>query len=136
MKTITKYQARDGCEFCVLQECVEYEQLLDRIDSIMAMILKRPDSTTFTNGGGYIKQDKDTIIKARSRFLDLASECLGRDVGQVSSSWLGRYLDDNNSPLYPLYMRLFYRIDQEFREWGQVYYANHPSVGVQKEYKP
>jgi len=135
MKAITKYQARDGREFSDRIECEKHELFLGEIDKIESMLAKRPDDTKFANGGGYVYQNRETITKARSLFLDLAGRVLRRDVRQVSGSWLGRYLDDNDSPLYSFYLRLFYCIDQHSREWGQVYYANHPDRGTQSEYK-
>lgn len=44
MITITKYKAVDGSEFDSSQECKKYELLIDRVNSIMALLPRRQNS--------------------------------------------------------------------------------------------
>lgn len=141
MKKITKYKSNDGKVFDSKKECLEYELLCDQVDQVISQ-LDHPKSFScndFENGEGYIQHDPIIFLKVKKELLQLmaqkidhhwiskAIESIGTD--RVHPSLIGRLLSDYGiSP----FNRYWYRIqatDSQFREWGQIYFANNPDKG-------
>lgn len=128
MKVITKYQAIDGREFNSEADCLQHESLLAQIEAILP--LKAPNSCEFANGGGYIQHSAQSIQKARKELIKLAKKIDSYITEKTHITYLMRVLDDMNSPLTSLAIRL-YCIDSQYREWGQPYFAINPDKGQQ-----
>lgn len=106
--------------------------LKERIDKVMSNL---PPTTvedfnhkyTSMNEIPYIQHIPDVVEKTQTEFLQICGEILKSDVyttGKLHRQGIiGRYLDDCGvSELYSTWNR-FMCIDQEYREWGQPYYA-------------
>ena len=77
MKKITKYQAKDGREFNDELECIKHDAIIDEVTIIMAPLNplpKKDEGCRFANGGGYIQQDLQTVIKARKELCSLGNK--------------------------------------------------------------
>ena len=139
MQTITKFKAIDGVEFTDKQECIKYELLIDRVNSIMNTLPKHPDSCDFSNGIGYLQHDKTTLRNAKVSLLTICKEYIDHkwiqqsiDGDTVHPSWVGRLLGDYGiRPLERAWNR-FQCIDSKYREWGQPYFAYNPEKATQK----
>ncbi|MDD2285827.1 MAG: hypothetical protein PHU98_06295 [Mariniphaga sp.] len=139
MKTITKFKAIDGIEFTNKNECIKYELLIDRVNSIMNTLPKHPDSCDFANGSGYLQHDKTILKNAKVALLKICKEYIDHkwiqiniDDDSIHPSYVGRLLDDYGiKPLNSAWYR-FQCIDSNLREWGQPYYANYPEKATQK----
>lgn len=109
IKQITKYKTTDGLEF-KSRECAEvWQRTIDCLEEVEQRVLgDRPESTGWYNGRlGYIQHHtdaRDTVIRAL------------KDAGATRDSRgaMGRLLSRAHC------------IDNQGREWGQQYYANHP----------
>lgn len=136
MKVITKYRAFDGREFNVLSECEEHELLLNKINTILDILIPRPleFDSEFENGGCYIQQDPFNIQKIIKLSTDLYNEIEINSTPIDSIMNYGRLLSDSGSLFYNIYSRLNC-IDFKTKEWGQPYFALNPEKGTQKEYK-
>jgi len=102
METIQKFKAIDGVEFTDKQECIKYELLIDRVNSIMNTLPKHPDTCDFSNGSGYLQHDKTTLRNAKVSLLTICKEYIDQkwikqtiDVDTVNPQWVGRLLEDN-----------------------------------------
>ena len=139
METIQKFKAIDGVEFTDKQECIKYELLIDRVNSIMNTLPKHPDICDFSNGSGYLQHDKTTLRNAKVSLLTICKEYIDHkwiqqtiDDDTVHPSWVGRLLGDYGiRPLERAWSR-FQCIDSKYREWGQPYFASNPEKATQK----
>ena len=133
MKKIAKWVAIDGTEFNEEQKCIDYEKLITKVESISAKLPSIPDTTDFSNGGGYIQHDKVVTDAVRVEILELCKEYIDHNWIQqsiddlnVHPSYVARLLDDYNiRPISSLWHR-FWCIDKKYREWGQPYFAANP----------
>lgn len=91
----------------------------------------------FANGGGYYQLTPEAIRMFDNAFIEAVKEMepelfkkyekAGRPFN-IKDYAVGRWLNDSGSPLYgSLITRLC--IDDKFRRWGQIYYANNTSEG-------
>lgn len=140
MHTITKYVSNDGYEFST-QEKAEKHELLNRIvDDLLSNFPKLPENSNFSNGIGYIQHYKETFLSIRHMILVLAKSNgadhkwidQSIDDSTVDASWAGRIIDEScPRPIN----RAWYRIscvDNQFREWGQIYYKNNPPAHTEQ----
>ena len=126
--------------------------VLDDIRSIEALIGARPNGDRgidFTNGGGYIRHDRDMVIAAWKLLTNALDRWHGpindnqafSDIPFESRDSFGRYLDDGDSPFYATYMRFICmeihwtgispkERNTVIREWGQPYFARNPKEYV------
>ena len=138
MEQITKFKAIDGTEFYSENECLDYENLIARVNAIMGKLPVRPNDTDFINGEGFIQHEKSDLITTRIAILEICKEYINHkwvqqtmDNETVHPSWVGRLLGDYGiKPLEKAWDR-FYCIDNHFREWGQPYFAANPDEGQQ-----
>lgn len=129
---LTKYEAEDGALFDSEIECTKHERLVKELKAIMKPLGKKPKDPgcRFANGDGYIQHDLEDVEKAKQDLLNLFNRGQKEKMG---FSYLGRYLNDNMSPAYDEWLRL-YSVDVHGREWGQPFYAQNPGKGKQEPY--
>jgi hypothetical protein len=132
MEKKTFFVAKDGRQFETEAPCRDYDKLLAKIEELKESVRPKEHNTIdFMNGHGYIQLSSERAETFERAFKDL--------VGQVSPSWksmveenprgfIGRYLDDSDSPLYGLWS-LLTQIDTKWRVWGQPFFANHSGEG-------
>lgn len=127
MKQITKYVAIDGTEFNNENECLNYENLIKKVDLIMAELpFPKVDRLDFVNGGGFVQHDKKVLRKVQMNLLEEIKNHIHIDDENLSMSYVDRLiLDSGISPLKKAWHR-FMCVDELAREWGQPYYAKHP----------
>ena len=139
MEKITKFKAIDGAEFNNKNECLDYENLIERVNAIMSKLPKLPSNETdFVNGAGFIQHGKLDLILARLSLLKICKEYINHKwIDQtmydetVHPSWVARLLGDYGiRPLQKAWDR-FLCIDKQHREWGQPYFAANPDKGQQ-----
>lgn len=133
MNTIIKYVADDGTEFSQQKDCLEYENLAEKIKDIMSALPSRPSNTDFSNGRGYIQHQKTAFNKAKKELIDIVADWFGvkhlkkeKPENVHPMCIIGRYIDDSGNRAMN---SAWYRIqctDSQYREWGQPYYAAHP----------
>ena len=103
--------------------------LIDGIVAVDAMLPRAIDEgCAFANGGGYIQHTHEAVqvfLEATQRLFNEHTPTLAGMFRENPRGIVGRYLDDNNSPLYYLYGRIS-RIDGQHREWGQPYFVLNP----------
>jgi hypothetical protein len=139
MKQIIKWQADDGREFQEETECKAYESLCGEVASIMATFPAHPknDGCRFANGHGFIQLSEVVVKEVRNKLLDLISGEINhrwveesRDMS-VHPSYVARLVGETGlRPLYNAWNRITC-VDDQWREWGQPYYASHPDQGDQ-----
>ena len=140
MKTITKFRAIDGKEFNNENECLDYENLISKVNNIMKTLpsLPKDDGCSFSNGNGYIQHDKMILRKVQINLLKEIKNHIDHkwiqqtiDDENVHPSYVGRLVGDYDiKPLNKAWNR-FMCIDKLGREWGQPYYASNPNEGKQ-----
>jgi len=139
MEQITKFKAIDGTEFSNKEECLKYELLIERVNNIMALLppLPKDDGCNFSNGSGYVKHNKATLRNAQIQLLEICKEYIDHkwiqqtiDDETMHSSYVGRLLSDYGiRPLNDAWYR-FSCVDDQYREWGQPYFATNPDKGT------
>lgn len=140
MKAIVKYEAEDGKEFDSEKECLDYENLIARVNNIMKVLppLPKDNGCRFSNGEGFVQHDKKTLRKVQIGLLkEIKKHVEHKWVEQtiedenVHPSYVARLLDDYSiSPLSKAWYR-FICTDKLGREWGQPYFANNPDKAKQ-----
>lgn len=143
MKPITKYEANDGSEWRTEKECIERDTLCARVEALMKQWPEHPknDGCSFANGEGFLQLTKELFETTRESLLDIIAESIDHKWvndsrgGKAHPSWVGRLLSDAGAdPLYRAWVRIAC-VDKQFREWGQVYYAENPTEGKQIKLK-
>ena len=141
METITKYKAYDGTEFTDPAKCQEYEQACHKIEAVTGRLPGKPNLPwcKFENGSGYLQHDEETFISVRNELCEIANGMLANtwfkqtiEKGMdVDASWAGRIISEiPNKALNNAWHRVMCT-DSQFREWGQPYFASHPSKAEQ-----
>ncbi len=141
MKEIIKYNAIDNTLFDTKKECLKYEALLKKVNIIMILLSPTPkgDNCSFINGGGFLQHDEMNVKKVKREILKLCKgynnhEWIQKTIDDETThpSYVGRLLDGskNFKPLDRAWSR-FMCIDKLYREWGQIYFAEHPDQGEQ-----
>ena len=134
MKTITRFLSDDGCEFDTETKCRAHEGLSNEVGAVLFSLpaLPKDDGCKFANGHGYIQHDPEAFKAAKTALLRIGQRvCPHKFIDNsledptVHPSWVGRIFSDNSRPLYAAWGRVMCTDDQ-FREWGQPYYANNP----------
>jgi hypothetical protein len=141
MKTITKFQADDGCEFKTSDECQAHESLCAAVVKIMSKLTAEPkdDHCNFSNGRGYIQHDPLTFLDVRNALLELGAAQFSEDSnlrvwfeqckdGKRHVYWISRLLDDNGQLVILRAWNRIMNTDDSFREWGQMYFVLNPNL--------
>lgn len=130
--TLTKYKAIDGALFDEQEKCLEYESQLKDANSVEKLMKDKPNDCGFSNGGGYLqytgneyKAIHNAAFKVTSKYVDI-SGCSVEGVNFILSR------EFHSPPLNHIWYRIWC-IDRQYREWDQVYYANNPNEGTQKQ---
>ena len=135
MKTITKYQANDGSEWTTEEAAMKRDALIVEVDQAIRPFGPRivDEGCKFANGHGYVQHSRQSYAETRAALTTI----LLREFGPMPSgespdalhvSWLARFAGECAEPLHNAFYRL-YCTDEEFREWGQPYYALNPGRG-------
>lgn len=140
MKAITKFKAVDGKEFNSENECLDYENLIKKVNNIMKALppLPKDEGCRFSNGEGFVQHDKTILRKVQINLLEEMKKHIDHkwiqetiDNENVHPSYVGRLIDDYGiSPLNKAWYR-FMCIDKLGREWGQPYFATNPDKAKQ-----
>lgn len=136
MKEVKRYLSEDGWLFDDENKCLKHEKLIMAIKEIESKLPNRPkdDGCNFSNGEGYLQHDQGMIDKAMVDLLKVSSvdkeywdkpEFLDNPF-RCRFGVIGRIIDDSGSPIHSLWNR-FMCMDENYREYGQCYYATHQS---------
>lgn len=136
MKQITMYEANDGSKYAHSLDAIKRDGLLLEIKEIEDLLPPNPidKGCRFANGEGYLSVDKDNFESAKRMLIALAETETGQEFNGNLRGMMGRYLDDGRSPLYRVLLRLEC-VDSQYRMWGQPYFANNPTTGIQQQFK-
>lgn len=144
MKQIIKYEAFDGAVFGTEDDCRAYELMAARINAAMRSLPTRPESNDFANGDGYVQHDSASVHEAMVAVLNQAKNYSSHtsipksmEVGFPSRAGIvGRIIDDCcPRPINKAWYR-FMCMDNDYREWGQPFFALNPDKGEQKRIAP
>lgn len=141
MREVIRYQADDGRVFESEIDCINHDETISKIDSIMSTLKPVPKDSDFSNGGGFVQQDIDTVSIAMTRIVELSNIETSKEFNANPFAYrhgnVGRMLSDNESSslLYSAWYR-FMCMDDTGREWGQPYFATYPHKGTQKNLTP
>lgn len=117
----------------------EYKKLSrqEKIDQMFSWIdLVQDDGCKFANGGGHRKwkkRDYEKLIKTIIKAVELYEPWIFKQYDKhgglkeeyvKGGTFLGRYLSDNNSPIYSWFCLQWNICTKCLREYGQPYYAN------------
>lgn len=132
MEKLIKFSANDGRLFDSEIECLNYEKFLFDVQSTMDLLKKRPDNNKFSNGEGYIQQNKETIEAAMIKIVELSGldkmrewNDFYKDPFNCRNGIIGRYISESCYPVLSMAWYRFQCMDFRFREWGQPYFASH-----------
>lgn len=129
MKAITKFQALDGSEFDSEDACRSYESLCAEISDIMVSL---PEVKIC--GAGHFQHEASTVLRIQRALVEIFArlhpslndhhvEWARRAVVPAGMTLIGRDIDDcGEAPLRAAWHRLM-RMDRQFREYEQPYYA-------------
>lgn len=151
MKKITKYQANDGSEWKTKEDAEKRDILIVEVEAAMSPLQPNPGTIEFANGHGFVRQDVVAVANVRKNLYAIARRdgvlkwWIDQQKAQhgqtdeglmaVHPSWFSRMLDGAHRPLDRAYSRLCC-IDDQYREWGQPYFASHPDKGEQVPLTP
>jgi hypothetical protein len=129
MKAVTRFQALDGTEFDTEEKCRHYEDICREVSDIMSEL-----PHTEIHGEGFVKLSGPVVLSVQ-RKLVMLWERLHPSMVNQHTEWarnatvpagmtlIGRYIDDcGPRPIASAWRRLM-RIDSQFREYEQPYYA-------------
>ena len=130
VQEIHKYKAKDGSEWNTVEEAEKREVIVDAASDFIKPLGEKPKDPKceFANGKGFIQHDKYIVAQMKMNFIKFCAVTLKKPEllrDKCSFNFIGRYLDDSDSPPYYIWSRLMC-IDDHGREFGQAYYANNP----------
>jgi hypothetical protein len=131
IETVTKFETSNGTRFSNEKDADHYEHYLEFKRGFEAILGKPITNLDFLNGDGFIQHSPVAVREMKKLLHAAASNWLNRNSKSketYSEGWIGRYLNDSDSPYYTLWSRL-QCIDDQNREWGQPYYALNPGSG-------
>lgn len=138
---VTVYQAIDGSKHSTRVAAQAIEEEIFAVQNAMLCLGSKPDGTDFANGDGYITHSESDVLLAKKQLIDLSRKYLqswmDRQTGNLIDyhpSWFGRLLDGSGSTALNRAWSRMDCMDEQFREWGQPYFAENPSKGTQREY--
>ena len=133
MKEVIRYVSEDGSEFDTKEECLAMDELIREINKAMSSLVTLDVGVSFLNGDGYIQQDVERYHKTWNAlcevtddyFRDILKRPLGYDIPFMST----KFIDECSPKALRCAWRRFERIDpRTFREYGQLYFKNHPET--------
>lgn len=129
------FRADDGTLWPTDEQAVARNTLIAECATAVAPLKPRP-ADSFK---GYIQQDPAVVVVVKKAILDIANRDRAIDPwydGTVESAakvhqhgivW--RVLSENDGPLSRAWFRIVC-LDDQCREWDQMYYATHPCQGA------
>ncbi|MDD5150840.1 MAG: hypothetical protein PHC28_10260 [Flavobacterium sp.] len=119
---IKKYEAIDNELFDIKDEYIKYEKFLDKALSFIIKLKPIPnnDGCSFINGNGFVQQLPIVVNEVKYSFERLAKE-MGKEP-HISTDY---FYHEYGRSIGKFYYRLRC-IDDEGREFGQIYYKDHP----------
>ncbi len=138
MKTITKYQTKDGREFNDDKSAKAHEFLCTKVANAIHPLGTIPEKVS--NGDGWIQHSRASVENTKLALLLLAKplfkgwenlqKAYNNDPLSIHPhSFMGRLLSDCDTPIYSGWNRLMC-IDDKYREHQQPYFAlNGPDKG-------
>ena len=142
MQEITKYLSNDGCEFNDAAECANYEAEAEEIAKIVQRLPPSPKVTGFSNGEGYLQHDRETFLRVQADLARLVRKHFKDKYSLPHIDWtinadrpagmtsIGRLIDDGmGKAMRHAWFRICC-VDNEFREWGQPFFAINPGKGT------
>ena len=76
METKTIYLAKDGKRFDDESDCLKYDTLIEKVETVLNTLKPIPNTSSFANGDGYVQQDvwakKVAYSPALVRGLDIS----------------------------------------------------------------
>ncbi len=138
VQPITKYLTDDGSEFSSYREAKQHESLTQELAVVMKPLGKRPDSLDFLSGKGYKQHLAEDFLNVQRALVAIAARTIEwfakYDAAEIhQDSQAGRILDEHGPDCVSNAWARLRCIDDQCREWGQPYYANHPEKGEQIE---
>lgn len=132
MKTVSRYIADDGSEFATAESCQKYELLCAKVSALMSLLEPIPDlpSCSFANGAGYIKHNPAIAKQVKAGLLAAGNEIMSHKLfldADAHPSYAGRLIDDMSEKCLRNAWHRFMCMTPDFLEYGQPYFANHPS---------
>lgn len=118
-------------QFSTLEEAKQYESDLGWLDVFKSFL--NSNENLDSNGKNYIQHSAKQVQSALTCYQDLVKQwmpSLAERVMEDPLGMIGRYLDDSSEKRAGLLYGMYYRlnaIDEWSREWGQIYYKNHPN---------
>jgi hypothetical protein len=148
-KAITKYQAEDGSEFVTEAEAQAHDRLCAETADIIKLLHPIPEDCDFSNGGGFVQQIPAVALAVQRGIVKVARRYFNRDEiydrhfdyaenaeKPVGYTFVGRLINDGcPNVLYGAWHRIMC-MDENFREWGQPYFASHPNEAKQIDRTP
>jgi hypothetical protein len=138
IEVVTTYRVA-GASFGDLDKAIEYKGKHDLATSINEMLPRAVDKgSDYTNGGGYVQQRAEAVELYKDALGEAIKKYAGEDLAQKfmenpTSAYVSRMLNETDPLLADLQNRL-HCMDSNLREWGQPYFASHPSQGKQREW--
>jgi hypothetical protein len=146
VKAVQKFLADDGTQFDTEHDAMQHESLCQEIWRLMQKLRPLPDlpHCEFANGAGYVQQIPADFLHVQAELARIAQRSFPSGnfshhfdhainaTKPAGHTFIGRLMDDGcPSPVSRAWNRIMCTDDQ-FREWGQPYYAMHPEKATQR----
>lgn len=143
MREVTYYETVDGEVWKEKADALLHEKILDIVADIMAPLPKKPNNVDFDNGHGYLQHDMEQFLTIRRHLAQLAMQY----IEIPRNSWNFSVLEQTAMDPLSIHPEYFWKVigeqrtlkgintawfniglctDKEGRQWGQMYYADHP----------
>lgn len=121
MKTV--YQSKSGRTFEYPEDAQKEDRFVDEVDAILA-----PFRDKDIQPGEFVQRTEQQVNNLINQTYRLLVRYYGTN-SEIPEKWkkdprgiVGRYLDDGDSPAYPI-VGIIWAIDNRNRQWQQPYYA-------------
>jgi hypothetical protein len=130
MKTVTKFQAKDGAVFDSESQCRAHEEFCIAIEEATLPLGKY----RFLDAEEYRQHTEEACLQAKRNLLAIVRKLytverlpvlVNPDDSIHPRSAVGRVLDDRGGPLYTAWSRLMNIAWDTFREFQQPYFTTH-----------
>lgn len=144
MNKIIKYVSDDGIEFNSESKCRQYEFMVNEVNWIEGHLDDKPNTSDYGNGCGYIQHNKETVIETMKLLLLVIKRFIPdhKPVDEIITEVIirGKFVNPRTTIVTRLIDEMcpkviqnvwfrFYCMDDQFREWGQPYFAMNPDKG-------
>jgi hypothetical protein len=128
MKEIKRYVADDGTEFIDATACRMHEAYVEHIGIATRGLPARPENIEFTNGRGYVQHEPEALLQSAWRAVcRIAASHHGPDFADAPfrSQRVIRTLWEATPAEFAFVHRITC-LDEQYREWGQPFFALNP----------